>query len=268
MTVVDQRTGEVLDFDRAAAERRAERITLRLDAIADNYNAVMPMIREAIEKRDDLALGYRSPGEYVSDRFGRSLAGLGITVRRAVVGELTEAGLSSRAIAPIVDVSDRMVRKDQAAIAGGNRVPTSDDYPSDVATGGEVTPPADQPGAMGAGVEEPGEAVEAPPSPPARPAVTGLDGKTYTRPEPRRTVADDVAEFPDLAYYADTDPQRAALMAEDLRRYRDRGELDERLAILRRSIAGDQARREAPRSPATQTTRTCPTCNGRGVVKE
>ncbi len=34
MTVVDHRTGEVVEFDKAAAERRAERITLRLDAIA------------------------------------------------------------------------------------------------------------------------------------------------------------------------------------------------------------------------------------------
>ena len=41
----------VVEFDHAAAERRAERIRLRLDSIADNYGAVMPMIREAIEKR-------------------------------------------------------------------------------------------------------------------------------------------------------------------------------------------------------------------------
>lgn len=94
MSVVNAETGELLDLDRAAAERRAERITMRLDAIAENYSRVLPMIREAIEKRDDLALGYRSPGDYVRDRFGQSLAGLGIEVRRAVVGELTEAGLS------------------------------------------------------------------------------------------------------------------------------------------------------------------------------
>lgn len=48
-----------------------------------------------------------------------------------------------------------------------------------------MTPPADQPAPTGAGVEEPGEAVEALPTPPARPVV-GLDGKTYTRPEPRK----------------------------------------------------------------------------------
>lgn len=216
MTVVDQRTGEVVEFDRAAAERRAERITLRLDAIADNYNAVMPMIREAIEKRDDLALGYRSPGEYVSDRFGRSLAGLGITVRRAVVGELTEAGLSTRAIAPVVGVSNKTVHGD--LMAGVTRGNTSPDYPSDVATGGEVTPSARPvaPPRDVAEVEEPGEAVEAPPSPPARPAVTGLDGKTYTRPEPRtpkrRALPD---QFFDAAYDMARAVERVARLTED-----------------------------------------------------
>jgi hypothetical protein len=121
MTVVDTVTGELVEFDRAAAERRAERIILRLDTIADNYAAVMPMIREAIEKRDDIALGYRSPGDYVSDRFGGALQRLGVDVRRAVVGELTAAGLSTRAIAPVVGVSHTTVERDLDAT--GTHVP-------------------------------------------------------------------------------------------------------------------------------------------------
>lgn len=124
--MVDIATGEIVEFDKAAAERRAERITLRLDAIADNYVAVMPMIREAIEKRDDLALGYRSPGEYVADRFGGALQRLGVDVRREVVRELTAAGMSTRAIAPVVGVSQQMVQKDRRAIeSGDNRVVTT-----------------------------------------------------------------------------------------------------------------------------------------------
>lgn len=109
MTLLNTETGELLDT--AAAERRAERISLRLDAIADNYAAVMPMIRDAIEKRDDLALGYRSPGDYVSDRFGGALRRLGGDVSRVVVGELTDAGLSQRAIAPIIGVTQQQVSK-------------------------------------------------------------------------------------------------------------------------------------------------------------
>lgn len=122
MALVNAETGELLDS--AAAERRAERIRLRLDAIADNYQAVLPMIREAIEKRDDLALGYRSVGEYVSDRFGGALNNLGIEVRREVVRELTEAGMSSRAIAPVVGVSDRQVRYDAEQVGSVSHLET------------------------------------------------------------------------------------------------------------------------------------------------
>lgn len=166
--VVNIATGELVDLDAAAAERRAERISLRLDAIADNYRAVLPMIREAIEKRDDLALGYRSPGDYVSDRFGQALAGLGIEVRRAVVGELTAAGLSTRAIAPVVGVHFDTVARDARVV---DTTP-DDDWPEDDLP----TPTTFDP--------EP------------TPTVTGIDGKTYTRPtpsKPRRTPLPDAA---------------------------------------------------------------------------
>lgn len=177
MTIVNRETGEIVDFDRAAAERRAERITLRLDAIAENYRMVLPMIREAIEKRDDLALGYRSPGDYVSDRFGQSLAGLGIEVRRAVVGELTQAGLSTRAIAPVVGVSDITVRRDQGAT--------------------HVAPDPEPVDAVDV------EVVEDEIAP--RPAVMGIDGKTYARPEPVAPRAAPRRALPDQFFTATYD---------------------------------------------------------------
>lgn len=163
MTTVDITTGEIIDFDPAAAERRAERIVTRLDAIAENFTRVLPMIREAIEKRDDLALGYRSPGEYVADRFGQSLGGLGIEVRRAVVGELTAAGLSSRAIAPVVNVSDRQVRRDVGHVS---HLPT-------------VAIECDRP---------------------APASVTGIDGKQYERPTPpAKPTPDTTPEYDNAA---------------------------------------------------------------------
>lgn len=254
MTTVDITTGEIVEFDAAAAERRAERIVTRLDAIAENFTRVLPMIREAIGKRDDLALGYRSPGEYVADRFGQSLGGLGIEVRRAVVGELTAAGLSSRAIAPVVNVDHSTVVRDLAATGASAPVATRVDHDR--------------------------------PTP-----ITGINGKQYERPTAKPSVAptidDAVREFPDLAHYAETDPRRALLMADDLRRYRELGELDLRLDSLRRSIAVDKAKRDGTDRPGTTavmaedgtyrmepmpepivTTRTCPTCNGQGVLKE
>lgn len=183
MSLVNTETGELVEFDAAAAERRAERITLRLDAIADNYRAVLPMIREAIEKRDDIALGYRSPGDYVSDRFGQSLAGLGIEVRRAVVGELTQAGLSTRAIAPVVGVSHEIVRRDQ----GVNKL-----TPAPPAPQGEAAPsvapqaPVDSKPVQGPR-QEPSDVA-------LRPAVTGIDGKTYSPPAPRATPRKPLAD--------------------------------------------------------------------------
>lgn len=202
---------EVLDLDRAAAERRAERIRLRLDAIADNYATVMPMIREAIEKRDDLALGYRSPGEYVADRFGGALQRLGVEVRREVVRELTEAGMSTRAIAPVVGVSHEQVRTDQRPgvkeltpdpepVAAAEPAPRPPVVPDSLArtlaqaaetlTGAEsaaervrrATEPARRAAEQMERATEPvrraAEAIQEKTAP-----ITGIDGKTYPRPD-------------------------------------------------------------------------------------
>lgn len=174
MSLVDADTGTIVPLDAAAAERRAERITLRLDAVADNYRAVLPMIREAVEKRDDLALGYPSPGAYVSDRFGQALAGLGIEVRRAVVDELTEAGLSTRAIAPVVGTTHKTIVQDRQAIAGGTSVPPG---PESAHVSESPTPePEVEPRFKGAAPSRP----RSTPKP-----ITGIDGKTYTPPAPK-----------------------------------------------------------------------------------
>jgi len=181
VTAVDITTGEIVEFDRAAAERRAERIRLRLDTIADNYVTVMPMIREAIEKRDDLALGYRSPGDYVQDRFGGALQRLDLAVRRAVVHELTEAGLSTRAIAPVVGVSKDTVHRDAGVSyeTPGTRVPAQTPTP-----------------AAGVDVEPSQKSYVCEEAHNRTTAVTGIDGKTYPKPEPkkpRRTPLPDTA---------------------------------------------------------------------------
>lgn len=173
MSLVNTETGEILEpLDSAAAERRAERISLRLDAIADNYAAVMPMIREAIEKRDDLALGYRSPGEYVADRFGGALQRLGVDVRRAVVGELTAAGLSTRAIAPVVGVHHDTVARDVRAGVVGT-TPAVEVTPVDETAdwSEDDLPTATEPVACDL---------------PAPTPVVGIDGKTYQRPTPSK----------------------------------------------------------------------------------
>lgn len=251
MTHVDTETGEIVEpMSIAEAEHITDSISWRLDTIATAHEEVMPMIREALSRRAWDALGYASPGAYTADKFGGALHRLSVPVRQAVVLELTEAGMSTRAIGPVVGVSHEQVRKDQ------QRPPVN-----------QLTPAS-----------------------PAPDAVTGIDGKSYARPGPRPTVADAVIEFPDLAYYADLGEDRDVLnMAGDLRRFRDRGELDERLDNLRRSIAVDRAKRngtyatgatavlssdgeyrmaQVKQAATPTTTRTCPTCNGRGTIKE
>lgn len=242
MTLVNPETGEIVEaLTSEAAQRLSERITLRLDTIADNYAAVLPMIREAIERQAHVALGYRSPGEYVADRFGNSLAKLGVHVRREVVRELTEAGLSTRAIAPVVGVNNATVYRDRQVAGVADATPEQ-----------EADPEPDAP------------------MPTIRPAnVVGIDGKRYTapaprpapaKPEPTTTLAADLAEFPDLAHYAETGrADDVPPIATDLRRYRERGELASRLDTLRRSIAVDKAKRDGTYAP-TPLPAACPTC--------
>lgn len=238
MTVIESAT-----YDAAAAERRAERIRLRLDAIADNYTAVLPMIRQAIELHDDVALGYRSVSDYVADRFGGALTNLGIEVRREVVRELTEAGMSLRTIADTLDVSHMAVKRDLAAgVTSVTPAPAIDpltgevgpDYPEPTPTAGVQTAATE--GAPGGRVERDQGAS---PAPAPLPPVIGRDGKTYPRPEPttpkRRPLTDafwtavyDLGKKAESVHRLTEDdrfPQNAEKVAatnrNDLIRYRD-----------------------------------------------
>lgn len=209
MTVaVNAETGEILDVEKA--ERRASYIRTDLDFAAGSFEKAMERMREAISERDDIALGYRSPGDYLVDRFGGHLARLGVDLRREVVRELTEAGFSSRAIAPVVGVSDRMVRKDQNA--GGNSVPTPE-TPAPELVGeadegaGQIThAPEDEespsPEVVATDDDDVEPVVPEPSTPAApRPPVVGIDGKTYSRPapSPKPVLDDNAAEYDNAA---------------------------------------------------------------------
>lgn len=152
-------TGEVVESMTAVeAERITSRIADKIDAIADNLEQVMPLIREALTRGAWSALGYDSPTAYVSDRFKGALSRLPREVRQPVVAELAASGMSTRAIAPIVGVTRQQVSNDQRQVA-------------------RDLPPGPQP-------ESPDETVSRPGT------VTGLDGKTYTRPEPKPIACD------------------------------------------------------------------------------
>jgi hypothetical protein len=184
------------------AERLSGRISARLDAIADNYVAVMPLIREALNRNAFAVLGYNSPGAYVKDRFGDALAKLAPEVRREVVKELSNAGMSTRAIAPVVGMNHATVSRDIRAVA-----PVADATP--VATVEVIDPidadvaealdndapspdwPEDVNLATGELPDEPVTVTETH----TDKVVTGLDGKTYQQKprEPKPVVVGDFA---------------------------------------------------------------------------
>jgi predicted transcriptional regulator len=170
------------------AERLSERISDRLDTIADNYVKVMPLIREAINRNVHAILGYASPGAYVKDRFGDALGKLGAELRREVVKELSNAGLTSRAIAPIIGVTDGRVRQITREVGNDYPPAAPDAIDRDVAEAEAATrPPIAHPitgEVLDDAVVTETHTVK---------IVTGLDGKQYTRPEPKPVVVGDAA---------------------------------------------------------------------------
>lgn len=195
MTLVNTETGEIVEpLERAEAERLTTRIRLRLDTIADNYVAVMPLIREAIERQAWSVLGYCGVSEYVSECFGDALSQLSTGVRREVVSELAASGMSTRAIAPVVGVSKSQVATDIQVSSAGHLTPSGpeptfisatealaeidDDWPADLPSPTEWDDDEPEPQGNGGATPE----VEDPS--PAAPAIVGLDGKTYKRPTP------------------------------------------------------------------------------------
>lgn len=110
-------TGEVIQpMSAEEASSITTQIAVKLDTIADNYQAVMPLIREALTRQAHLALGYAAPGAYVADRFGRALERMATGPRRAFVAELTNAGMSTRQIAPIFVVDPSQISRDRQVL--------------------------------------------------------------------------------------------------------------------------------------------------------
>ena len=173
MTDLEQQT-----MSRDDAERLTERIRLTAVSFMETRDKLARYVREAQEGRAHEALGYRSWTEYIAQVFSDTpLMRLTRDERRVIVADLSEQGMSTRAIAPIVGASHETVSKDlqspvrnlTPASPSTPDEPTFDPTPDWDPTTGEVL--------AGSG-ENP-------------PRVTGLDGKTYTRPEPKEDPTKD-----------------------------------------------------------------------------
>ena len=166
-------------MDHAEAERITERIRLTVDTTARNLDKLAKLVAEAFERRADLAMGYGSWAEYSQEEFGEETQTLAPQFRRQLVGMLSAEGMSTRAIAPAVGVSQRTAARD-AQVSHDGSPDVGNDFPP--APEPDVDP--EIPVAISP-VSAPSAATpEAAPEPAPVRKVTGLDGKQYTAPKP------------------------------------------------------------------------------------
>lgn len=127
------------------ARRLTERIRITAHNYAEARDKLVRLVQEAKDGNAHDALGYESWTAYLAETLGAEPMRLARDDRQDMVRVLSAEGMSTRAIASVVGVGIGTVSRDQRA-----PVPSG-------------TPEPDAPHAP----------------------VTGLDGKTYTRPEPK-----------------------------------------------------------------------------------
>lgn len=195
MTLVEQTEVGMAEMSEAAARE----VT---DLIQRTGSILWGQIVRAFQGRAWVALGYLSWDEYCDAEFDGARIKLPREERTMVVGSLADAGMSTRAIAAATGLGHGTVARTlaEAPVPNGTPEPEApvDAYADDPDR-------CDVPGhgwhnGMPCSVKEPdawaawpaardddivdAEIVEPTPQPEPR-KVTGLDGKTYTRPEPK-----------------------------------------------------------------------------------
>ena len=187
-------TSEIV-INEGVARRITERICILLDSVAGQMDRLAHAVQDAYAKRVDRVLGYDSWADYAEHEFGPHTANLAAPIRRELVSHLSEAGMSTRAIAPAVGVSQMQAVRDVHAEVKHNVSPDSEssdysvsapDYEDDtklspIATveHHDIAEPVNPD--TGEILEEPEPSAEPEPKP-----VTGLDGKTYQRSMPSK----------------------------------------------------------------------------------
>lgn len=156
-----------------------ERIRLALDQVSTAWADLGERITDAYQRRADLALGYSSWAAY-ADAELRPSHELSADIRRELVGLLSAQGMSTRAIAPTVGVSNKTISLDRQVLPQVTPAAGTERAGSTIATAEGVVIAQAEHIDLATG-EVLGE------EPPAPTTITGLDGKTYTRPEPAPT---------------------------------------------------------------------------------
>lgn len=191
MTLVNHETGEIIEtLSKADAQRLTDRIRLLAGGIADQLDKMAGLIDEARVGSAWLALGYSSWTAYVAAEFENVLPRLDREPRREFVRELASRGMSTRAIAPVVGVSKSQVAADIEVSSSGHlpKVAAGTQAEGDGSAESRFESEASSATAPRVGGSDYSVPVD------SRPSVTGIDGKTYTRP---RATEHDLAQFID-----------------------------------------------------------------------
>lgn len=148
------------------AQRLTQRIKLTASSVRDGLFKLRNLVEEAKRSNVWQVLGYPSWTAYLADTLADEPMRLGRDERQELVGYLSGEGLSTRAIAPIVGVSERTAAYDVEKTRVQDCTPAPEQTPDLIAdpVTGEVIEDA-------VIVDEPRK-------------ITGLDGKTYTHPQP------------------------------------------------------------------------------------
>lgn len=190
MTEVQQHTMSVRD-----AERLTERIRYMAMSVRDGVEKLQQLVSEAQQGQAHVALGYASWTAYIAEVMGDEPLQLrNREERREVVSWLAGQGMSTRAIAPVIGVDQKTVSNDlRAPREEVSSPPTPAEPTFDPTPSWDPTPSTGQ--------------------------ITGMDGKTYTRPEPkeapaprRRPLTD---QFFDAAYDLRKNIERIERLIED-----------------------------------------------------
>lgn len=165
-------------------ETEAHKVTEDIRHTAKSFTEYRARLMDAVDKAKagnaHLALGYASWTAYLSEVLGEEPMRLARAERQDMVRMLSDEGMSTRAIAPIVGSSFKTVANDRGA---GVQNYTPETAPANVnTTTGEIR--SDFQSSM-AQVER--EVVA------QSQAIQGMDGKTYSRPESPKPRAEAVA---------------------------------------------------------------------------
>ena len=157
MTVehVDAITGEVVEImDKTEARRLTTEAQSEFRSAVAHHEHGWRLVAEAIKAGGHAALGYRSASEYMEHEFAEVLAGLDASARRVAVHELSALGMSTRAIAPVVGVSQKTADRDVRQVSHRDS-PEPESLPTDPEPVSDPTPAK----------------------------IIGRDGKSYARPQ-------------------------------------------------------------------------------------